>query len=224
MLFGLQAFDAPGQFGQLALLRFLEGHEIRPVGASRSREVDVRVIAATNRDLAKRIAEHSFREDLFYRLNVFPIHIPPLRERCADIAALAAYFLDSFSRSFGRDFRGVSVEAEQLMEQYAWPGNIRELRNVIERICIMRSGPTLLPEHLPQEIKMCQISQPSPADGAAKLAILPPDLGLEDAICAIEKSLIQQALQKTGGNVLQTALNLKIPRGTLRYKMDKYGL
>ncbi|HEY5513830.1 MAG TPA: sigma-54 dependent transcriptional regulator [Geomonas sp.] len=209
---------------QAKLLRVLQERTIRRVGAVKDIGIDVRVIAATNRDLAKRIAEHSFREDLFYRLNVFPIHIPPLRERCADIAALAAYFLDSFSRSFGRDFRGVSVEAEQLMEQYAWPGNIRELRNVIERICIMRSGPTLLPEHLPQEIKMCQISQPSPADGAAKLAILPPDLGLEDAICAIEKSLIQQALQKTGGNVLQTALNLKIPRGTLRYKMDKYGL
>jgi two-component system, NtrC family, response regulator AtoC len=208
---------------QAKLLRVLQERTIRRVGAVKDIGIDVRVIAATNRDLAQRIADRSFREDLFYRLNVFPIHIPPLRERGADIAALAAYFLDSFSRAFGRDFRGVSAEAEFLMEQYAWPGNIRELRNVIERICIMRSGPTLLPEYLPQEIKGNQLATPPSADTAG-VAVLPSDLGLEEAISAIEKSLIQQALQKTAGNVLQTALNLKIPRGTLRYKMDKYGL
>ena len=206
---------------QAKLLRVLQERTIRRVGAVKDTGIDLRVIAATNRDLALQIAGKSFREDLFYRLNVFPIHIPPLRERTADISALAAFFLDSFSRAFGRDFRGVSAEAEQLMEQYAWPGNIRELRNVIERICIMRSGPTLLPEHLPQEIKSIQ---PAIAEGPGRLATLPPDMGLEEAICAFEKSLIQQALHKAGANVLQTAAVLKIPRGTLRYKMDKYGL
>ena len=209
---------------QAKLLRVLQERTIRRVGAVKDIGIDVRVIAATNRDLAQRIADRSFREDLFYRLNVFPIHVPPLRERTADISALAAFFLDSFSRAFGRDFRSVSDEAERLMEQYAWPGNIRELRNVIERICIMRSGPTLLPEHLPQEIRSTQPTHPLAGEGTTKLAVLPPELGLEDAICALEKSLIQQALQKTGGNVLQTATILKIPRGTLRYKMDKYGL
>ena len=209
---------------QAKLLRVLQERTIRRVGAVKDIGIDVRVIAATNRDLALQIADKSFREDLFYRLNVFPIHIPPLRERTGDISVLAAYFLDNFSRAFGRDFRDVSPEAVRLMEQYAWPGNIRELRNVIERICIMRSGPTLLPEHLPQEIKQIQPSQAAGADGGPKFATLPPDLGLEEAICAIEKSLIQQALHKTGGNVLQTASILKIPRGTLRYKMDKYGL
>jgi two-component system, NtrC family, response regulator AtoC len=210
---------------QAKLLRVLQERSCRRVGALKDIEIDVRVIAATNRDLKLRIADKSFREDLYYRLNVFPIHIPPLRERVADIAPLASYFLDSFSRSFGRDFRDLSPEAQRLMELYAWPGNIRELRNVIERICIMRSGPTLLPEHLPQEIRDLQPGEPSAAAGlAAQVALLPPDLGLEEAICAIEKSLIEQALKKTAGNVLQTALNLKIPRGTLRYKMDKYGL
>ena len=211
---------------QAKLLRVLQERTIRRVGAVKDVDIDVRVIAATNRDLLKRIEEKSFREDLFYRLNVFPIHIPPLRERTADIAALAAYFLDSFSRAFGRDFRDVSPEAEQLMAQYAWPGNVRELRNVIERICIMRSGPTLLPEHLPQELKHTQpIHAAAAAEGPVSLAAaIPPGSGLEEAICAIEKSLIRQALQKTGGNVLQTAANLKIPRGTLRYKMDKYEL
>jgi two-component system, NtrC family, response regulator AtoC len=207
---------------QAKLLRVLQERSVRRVGAVKDISIDVRVVAATNRNLQKRILEGSFREDLFYRLNVFPIHIPPLRQRVADIAALAAYFLDSFSRAFGRDFRGLSPEAVQLMEQYPWPGNIRELKNVIERICIMRSGPVLLPEHLPQEIR-CGQSAPE-AGASVNLATLPPDLGLEEAISAIEKSLIQQALQKTAGNVLQTAANLKIPRGTLRYKMDKYGL
>jgi len=206
---------------QVKLLRVLQERTIRRVGAVKDIDIDVRVVAATNRDLLQRIAEKSFREDLFYRLNVFPIHIPPLREREADIAALAAYFLDSFSRSFGRDFRDVSPQAEQLMAQYAWPGNVRELRNVIERICIMRSGPTLLPEHLPQEIRSSHSLQPAAAEAPITIA---GDLGLEEAISAIEKSLIRQALQKSGGNVLQTAANLKIPRGTLRYKMDKYGL
>ena len=209
---------------QVKLLRVLQERTLRRVGAVKDISIDVRVIAATNRDLKQRIADRSFREDLFYRLNVFPIHIPPLRERTADIAALAAYFLDGFSRAFGRDFRDVSAEAESLMERYAWPGNIRELRNVIERICIMRSGPTLLPEHLPQEIKELQPSEPPVAEPTPRLAGLPADLGLEEAICALEKSLIEQALRKTAGNVLQTASNLKIPRGTLRYKMDKYGL
>jgi len=209
---------------QAKLLRVLQERTLRRVGAVKDIAIDVRLIAATNRDLKQKIAEKCFREDLFYRLNVFPIQIPPLRERTADIAALASFFLDGFSRAFGRDFRDVSPQAERLMEQYAWPGNIRELRNVIERICIMRSGPSLLPEHLPQEIRDLQAGQPPAAGLSAALAGLPPDLGLEEAICAIEKSLIEEALQKSAGNVLQTALNLKIPRGTLRYKMDKYGL
>ncbi|QXE92387.1 sigma-54 dependent transcriptional regulator [Geomonas subterranea] len=207
---------------QAKLLRVLQEKSIRRVGAVKDIDIDVRVVAATNRDLMQRIAEKSFREDLFYRLNVFPIHIPPLRERTADIAALASYFLDDFSRSFGRQFRDVSPEAQRLMAQYAWPGNVRELRNVIERICIMRSGPTLLPEHLPLEIRSG--SGDAPAPGGAGAIAVPDGLGLEEAICSIEKSLIEQALQKSGGNVLQTAANLKIPRGTLRYKMDKYGL
>jgi two-component system, NtrC family, response regulator AtoC len=209
---------------QAKLLRVLQERTVRRVGSVKDTPIDVRVIAATNRDLALQIAEKSFREDLFYRLNVFPIHIPPLRERIEDIAALASYFLDSFSRSFGRDFRGVSPEAAQLMEQYSWPGNIRELKNVIERICIMRSGPLLLPEHLPQEIRSVQPALAIASEGPEKLLSLSPEMGLDEAVSAIEKSLIRQALQKAGGNVLQAATILKIPRGTLRYKMEKYEL
>ena len=209
---------------QVKLLRVLQERTIRRVGGLKDIPIDVRVIAATNRNLLNRIAEGSFREDLYYRINVFPIHIPPLRERIDDIPVLASYFLDSFSRAFGRDFREVSRAASERMQKYKWPGNIRELRNVIERICIMKSGPTLLPEHLPQEI-----SDTSPANGLSsqsggKSAPLAPDKGLEDAVAEFERDIICQALEKTRGNVLQTANILRIPRGTLRYKMDKYGL
>lgn len=207
---------------QTKLLRFLQERTVRRVGSVKDIPIDVRVIAATNRNLAKRIEEGNFREDLFYRLNVFPIHVPPLRERTEDIAPLAAFFLTCFSTAFGRDFREVSPQALVLMERYGWPGNIRELKNVIERICIMRPGPTLLPEHLPQEIRgTTQVTSPS---GPFKTDQLPADMGLDEALEAYEKSLLSQALEKTGGNVAQTALLLKIPRGTLRYKMEKYGL
>jgi len=210
---------------QAKLLRVLQERTIRRVGGTKDIVIDVRIIAATNRNLQKCIAGGAFREDLFYRLNVVPIHIPPLRERNEDISVLAAFFLDAFSRSFGRDFEAVAPAAVQMMEEYGWPGNIRELRNVIERICIMRSGPTLLPEYLPQEIR---IATPPHSASLSKLTVtasqLQDGMGLEEAIADFERALIRQALARTGANVLQTATLLKIPRGTLRYKMDKYGL
>jgi DNA-binding NtrC family response regulator len=209
---------------QAKLLRVLQERTIRRVGGLKDIPIDVRVIAATNRNLQDKIADNSFREDLYYRVNVFPIHIPPLRQRTDDIPTLAAYFLDTFSRAFGRDFHDVSTEASELIKRYKWPGNIRELRNVIERICIMRHGPTLLPEHLPQEIRGSSPSAVSPGLTGGNFAHLPADTGLDDAVMEFEKAIISQALDKTRGNVLQTANMLKIPRGTLRYKMDKYGL
>jgi len=207
---------------QAKLLRVLQERQIRRVGGVHDIAIDVRVIAATNRNLKQKIAEGSFREDLFYRLNVFPIHVPPLRERQEDVAVLAACFLDEFSRSFGRHFTGVSGEAVALMERYSWPGNVRELRNVIERICIMHAGPLLLPEHLPQEIRAAGAAQLSAGPGGTPQ--LPDGKGLEDALSDYERAIIGQALKMTGGNVQQTATLLKIPRGTLRYKMEKYGL
>ncbi|MSN26688.1 MAG: response regulator [Geobacter sp.] len=211
---------------QAKLLRVLQERTIRRVGGLKDIAIDVRVIAATNRNLQDKISTGSFREDLFYRLNVFPIHIPPLRERTDDIPALAAYFLDYFSRAFGRTFSEVSIEAAELMKQYAWPGNIRELRNVIERICIMKNGPALLSEHLPPEILgISTTSLPAIArTGTKPMVTFQFDTGLEEAVADFEKGIISQALRQTKGNVLQTASILKIPRGTLRYKMDKYDL
>lgn len=210
---------------QAKLLRVLQERTIRRVGGIKDISIDVRIIAATNRNLFDKIAAGSFREDLYYRINVFPIHIPPLRERRDDISIIASYFLDTFSRSFGRDFKALSPAATVLMEEYRWPGNIRELRNVIERICIMNYGQTLLPEHLPQEIRGAVLPvAASSVHQSAPPAQLPEDTGLDDAVMNFEKAIIHQALKKTGWNVLQSAAMLKIPRGTLRYKMDKYEL
>ncbi len=208
---------------QAKLLRVIQERSIRRVGALRDIPIDVRVIAATNRNLQDRISGGSFREDLYYRLNVVPIEIPPLRARSEDILPLASYFLESFSRSFGRDFHAVSQDAAALMQRYAWPGNIRELRNVIERSCIMHRGPALMPEHLPAEIRGGTMPAPSSNATTAPAPELPSG-GLEEAVAQLERSLISAALAKTGSNVLKTATLLKIPRGTLRYKMDKYGL
>lgn len=204
---------------QAKLLRVLQERSVRRVGGNRDMPVNIRVITATNRDLQERITMGTFREDLYYRLNVIPIHLPPLRERREDIGVLAKYFLDSFSRSFGKLFQGISSDAVTLLEQYSWPGNIRELRNIIERICIMRNAPLLMPEFLPPEIQTM-----GAGSSATIVSSVTPCNGLEDAVADFERRIIMQALETTGGNVLQAATCLKIPRGTLRYKMEKYGL
>jgi DNA-binding NtrC family response regulator len=203
---------------QVKLLRVLEERAIRRVGGTRNIDIDVRVIAATNRILPEAIKEGVFREDLFYRLNVFPIHIPPLRERSEDIIVLAKYYLQRFNSSFSRNFQDIDPLALRMLAEYHWPGNIRELRNVIERICIMHQGPLLLAEYLPHELTR---------NNHGEIPPLPEEsfeLGLEEATELLEKRLIASALARTSGNVLQTAQLLKVPRGTLRYKMAKYGL
>jgi two-component system, NtrC family, response regulator AtoC len=205
---------------QSKLLRVLEEKKLRRVGGARNIDIDVRVIAATNRNLQMAIREGLFREDLFYRLNVFPIRIPPLRERREDIPVLAKFYLMRYNRAFSRNFQEIEAEALRLMEVYDWPGNIRELKNVIERICIMHNGPVLRREYLPLEI--CRQDHPTGPVIAPEL--LQEGLGLEETIDAVEKKIIEAALARSQGNVLQAAHLLKVPRGTLRYKMAKHGL
>ncbi len=205
---------------QSKLLRVLEERKIRRVGGTQNIDIDVRVIAATNRNLQEAIGEKLFREDLYYRLNVFPIQIPPLRERREDIAPLATFYLDRYNRVCSRNFQTIATEAVRLMEAYRWPGNIREVKNVIERICIMYTGPVLLPEQLPAEIT----GTTSAAGVGPGLELVDEDLGIEQAVERFERAFIRRALDLTGGNVLRAAALLKIPRGTLRYKMTKYGL
>lgn len=205
---------------QAKLLRVLEERTLRRVGGNRDLPVDLRVIAATNRNLEERIKAGSFRPDLYYRLNVVPIQLPPLRERTEDIDLLAKYFLDSFSRSFGKSFQGITPEALQILEAYDWPGNVRELKNIIERITIMANGPLLTAGHLPADLAR----QPSHNLQSEAVSLPAGAQGLEQVLSAVEQQLIQQALQQAEGNVVKAAGLLKIPRGTLRYKMEKYGL
>jgi transcriptional regulator with PAS, ATPase and Fis domain len=198
----------------------LESRQIRRVGGTRNIDVDVRVISATNRNLAEAIKSGQFREDLFYRLNVFPILVPPLRERREDIPVLAAFYLEKYSRDFSRGFQGIDPAATRLLEGYHWPGNIRELKNIIEKICIIHQGPLLLPTHLPPEIS----GKTADPLAAQPLSHLVGSVGLEEAVEQIERSLIADALTRSNGNVLKAAELLRVPRGTLRYKLTKYGL
>lgn len=203
---------------QVKLLRVLEDRKIRRLGGNRSIDINVRIIAATNADLKDAIEARSFREDLYYRLNVFPIHIPPLRERREDIPPLLTSFLQRFGREFNKDIRKFSTEALDLLMRYHWPGNVRELRNVVERICIMHNVETIKPAHLPREIW----GETPQTEVPFRYEIPPEGILLDDVIAQVEKELIAKAFSITGGNVARTARILNVPRGTLRYKLEKY--
>ncbi len=205
---------------QVKLLRVLEDRKIRRLGGNRNIDIDVRVVSATNRNLKEAIEEKAFREDLYYRLNVFPIHIPPLRERREDIPHLLQHFLKRFSREFNKRIREISREALDLLMRYHWPGNVRELRNVVERICIMHNTEIIRPEHLPREIWGEEPRREVPFS----FEIPPEGILLEEMVEQIEKELIGQAVAIAGGNVAKTARLLNVPRGTLRYKLEKYGI
>ncbi|MFO7982129.1 MAG: sigma-54 dependent transcriptional regulator [Desulfuromonadales bacterium] len=205
---------------QVKLLRVIEDRRIRRLGGTRNIDIDVRIVAATNKDLKQAIDEKVFREDLYYRLNVFPIHLPPLRERVDDIPPLLDHFIKHFSLEFNRRIREVSREALDLLMRYNWPGNVRELRNIVERICIMHDVKTIGPEHLPREIWKGEPAMETPVT----MDIPPEGIVLDEAIGRLEKELVEKAYQISGDNVAKTARLLNVPRGTLRYKLDKYGL
>ena len=205
---------------QVKLLRVLEDRKLRRLGGNRNIDINVRIIAATNADLKGALERKEFREDLYYRLNVFPIHIPPLRERREDIPILLEYFLQRFSKEFNKSMRGFSRDAIDLVMRYHWPGNVRELLNVVERICIMYNVEKITPEQLPREIW----GESPQSEMPFKYAIPPEGIVLDDVVGQIEKELVEQAFQITGGNVAKTARILNVPRGTLRYKLEKYDL
>ncbi len=205
---------------QVKLLRVLEDRKIRRLGGNRNIDINVRIVAATNADLKTTIENKGFREDLYYRLNVFPIHIPPLRERREDIPILLEHFLQRFSKEFNRPMKGFSREALDLMMRYHWPGNVRELRNVVERICIMHNVEQIQPAHLPREIW----GETPQSEMPFNYEIPPEGIILDDVVGQVEKDLVEKAYKITGGNVAKTARILNVPRGTLRYKLDKYQL
>ena len=204
--------DLP-QTAQAKLLRFLEDKSFRRVGGVEERTADVRIIAATHVGLAARVAARRFRSDLFFRLNVIRVHLPPLRERREDVVTLTAAFLVDFNERFGRSVRGISAEALDLLERYAWPGNVRELRNVVERAFILSPRmEELRPEHLPRHIASCSSAPP--------IEQAPRDLALH----AAEQRLLSEAMLRAGGNQSRAATMLGITRFTLRYRLRKYGM
>ena len=202
---------------QAKLLGVLEKKRFRRLGGHRDIDIDVRIIAATNIDPKKAIEEKQFREDLYYRLNVFPIHIPPLRVRPADVLALSRLFLARFSRQFAKSFQDIDPRAGEYLQQYAWPGNVRELKNVLERICIMHRGPTLEVAHLPREIVAFE-------DAGAFIEIPENVLDIDAVVDEVTCQLIRRAMRKAAGNTASAARLLGIPRGTLRYKLRKYNI
>lgn len=200
---------------QVKLLRVLEERNIRRLGDNRSIPVDVRIVAATNRDLQAAVREKLFREDLFYRLNVVPIAVPPLRERRDDIPLLVTHFIEKSARKVNKPVSRLSPQAMSLLMAYRWPGNVRELENVIQRIIVVAKGDTLDVQDLPPEI----LGKEEPRASALDLK----DIMRESAGLA-EKKLILDALTKSGGNVTQAAQALGISRVTLQKKMKLYNL
>ncbi len=207
---------------QVKLLRVLQLRQIEPVGSSEAVDVDVRMVAATHRDLELQVKDGRFREDLFYRLNVIPVKLPALKDRREDIPLLISYFLDRFTSADRSNEISFSHEAMDLMMSYDWPGNVRELENVIERLVILRGGNEILPEDLPSKIYRTNPLVSSQYKTIFEL----PDQGvdLKTILSDIEDSLILQALNRTGGNKNQASKLLSLNRTTLIEKMKKKGL
>jgi two-component system response regulator AtoC len=201
---------------QVKLLRVLQEEEITPLGATSSRKIDVRVIAATSKDLKKEVEEGRFREDLFYRINVVTIHLPPLRERRGDIPLLVGHFIDLFNKKLNKDIEGLSSEAMSALMGHRWQGNIRELENVIERAMILAKDRLITPTDLPLSITSYH---------EAATAAEPEDtLSIKKATRDLEKKLIRKALQLTDGNRSKAAGILEISRPILIAKIKEYGL
>jgi DNA-binding NtrC family response regulator len=204
---------------QAKLLRAIETRTFRRVGGVAKLSTDVAFIAATNRDLRAEVAKGAFREDLFFRLNVIPLHLPPLRERRDDIPILVDHFVERFRRTFGRDVRGVSGEAMSLMQAYPWPGNVRELRNVIERIVLLGPDTIINVADLPSEVRF---ARPGGGTTSAGCPFALPEEGVD--LEAVERGLLAQALERTNGNQSAAARLLGISRYALRYRMEKFDL
>jgi two-component system response regulator AtoC len=198
---------------QVKLLRVLQEEEIRRVGAAVSRKINVRVVSATSRDLSGDVKVGRFREDLFFRLNVFCIQLPPLRERIEDIPQLVGYFMLKYSVNKGS--ARCAPDAMRLLLEYSWPGNIRELENAIERSMILCEDSIVTAECLPQSLHTV---------GVNKALLLGENLSIKKAEDAIERDLIRKALIKTGGNRTQAAKILEISHRSLLYKLKEFGI
>jgi len=206
---------------QAKFLRLLQERDFQRVGGTRSLKADVRVVAATNRDLATALMRGQFRDDLYYRLNVFEIHVPPLRERPEDIMPLAEAFLEELGRSMGRPAAGISRDAREWLLAHSWPGNVRELRNAIERAILLCDGGLITRDHLPSMVRAEAVRprQPSMAPPA-----LPPPNASTGALQTVERDLLTKALQDARGNKSRAARLLGLTRSQLYTRLQKYGV
>jgi len=208
---------------QAKLLRVLEERSFRRVGGVRDIKVDVRVISATNQDLARAMSEGTFRKDLFYRLQVVPLSLPPLRERGGDILLLARHFMNHFNQECHKQVQGFSPEAEQILLSYSWPGNVRELKNMIERAMIFEIEREVLPEHLPHEIMSFQPVADSPRLAPISLdCLVIPESGI--SIEEVEHALVKKALEMADGNQTRASQLLRMPRDAFRRRMKRFGI
>ena len=206
---------------QIKLLRVLEGRSFYRLGGNKTISVDLRIVAATNKNLREATDDGDFREDLFYRLNVANVYIPPLRERPEDIIPLVHRFLAEFGDAQGPAMKAIDPDAEEMLLKYDWKGNVRELRNAIERVALLEEGDTLEREHLEFLGRGRRaVTEPAGNQGDAAFQLPAEGVVLDD----LNKDLIQQALTLTGGNQVRAAKLLGLTRGTLRYRLDKYGI
>ena len=205
---------------QAKLLRVLEEQSFRRLGGLKDIQLDLRVVAATNKNLREAVKEGAFRQDLYFRLNVIQILIPPLRERADDIIPLTRFFIEHYNRKFKRNVEGVSDSAAKLLLYHDWPGNVRELRNAIERAMILEESAFITPPSLPISVSRPDGDPRLQEPAEAALAAPVDGMSLEDH----ERSLLMRALEKTNGNQTQAARLLRVTRDTLRYKMKKFNL
>ena len=204
---------------QVKVLRVLEDKEFEQVGGCKTIKVDVRIIAATHRDLEEEVQKGNFREDLYYRLNVIPVNLPPLRERKSDVHLLIHHFLEYFNAKNNKLVEGVSDEAMQIMMCYFWPGNVRELKNIVERIVVLKGAGEILPGDLPESLKLGKAPAPRP-----NIDISDDGICLSTAVSEFEKALILQSLEKTEWIKNKAARLLKLNRTTLVEKIKRHHL
>jgi transcriptional regulator with PAS, ATPase and Fis domain len=212
--------DLPREM-QVKLLRAIQDHEFERVGGIQTIKVDVRLVAATNRNLQQDVKEGHFREDLFYRLNVMPIHVPPLRERKEDIPALVRYFVDKFNRKLDRQITGADAEVMELLKDHDWPGSIRELENLIERLVLMAKGGEIVMGDVPAELieaveEKAQTAAPDEKRSIKEL--------IREKTGDIEKQMIVRVLEECEGNISKAARQLGLSRRGLHLKLAKYNL
>ena len=202
---------------QVKLLRALQEGEVRRLGSTETKRVDVRIISATNRDLESAVETGDFREDLYYRLAVVPIHLPQLRHRQEEIPELARHLLDRHQKRLGIEVEGIDADAMEVLLTYPWPGNIRELENVLERALVLTEGPRITLDELPETVRRPAPDSPGPMADT-------DDLSVKRHGARLEKHLIQLALDRTGGNRTQAAELLELSPRALRYKIQEYGI